>query len=374
MDVKLNEVLIKSHFNNMNISRYSKRSVFIFAFVFLVIIFSHAQDAHFSQFYASPLTLNPALTGTYTGTFRISTIYRDQWRSALDNPLRTFAASGDVKFELGYAKSKNPDIIGVGITFFSDRVTDFDFNTNQILLTAAYHKALDKRTKQYLGIGIQGGILQKSLNYEDLTFQDQFNAIDGFTLPTGEFLPPNNRAYSDLSLGLYYTITPTKKFSYHIGAGYFHANKPNISFYNIPDIIDPTILKTDTLHSKWSIHTGASIQTSDRLSVQPRVNVLVQGPQAELNLGTTFRYKLSKTDGKYLLIGPYLRGVKNYNAFGLESVIGMVGIEMNNFILGVSYDQKLSSLVKDRKSISSLEVSIIYIGEHNNADNFCPQF
>lgn len=76
-----------------------------------------SQDAHFSQFYASPLTLNPAIAGTYNGTFRISTIYRDQWRSALDNPLRTFAISGDVKFDLDYGSKNLPDIVALGITF-----------------------------------------------------------------------------------------------------------------------------------------------------------------------------------------------------------------------------------------------------------------
>ncbi len=333
-----------------------------------------SQDPHFSQFYASPLTLNPAIAGTYTGTFRISTIYRDQWRSSLDNPLKTFSASGDVKFDLNYGNKSLPDIIALGITFFGDRVSTFDFNTNQIVLTGAYHKALDKRTKQYLGIGVQGGIFQRSINYEDLSFQDQYNAIDGYTLGTGEYLPPNNKAFADVSLGLYYSITPSKTFNFHAGLGYFHLTKPNLAFYNTPDIINPNIYRTDILPAKWSIHTGASIKTTDRMSIQPRVNALVQGPNTELNLGTTFRYKLSKTAGRYLLLGPYLRGVKNYDNFGLESLIGMVGLEMNNFILGVSYDQNLKALANERRSLSSLEISIIYIGEHHNDDNFCPQW
>ncbi len=347
---------------------------FIWVFMFVYNYSLLGQDAHFSQFYASPLTLNPAIAGTYTGTFRISTIYRDQWRSALDNPLRTFAASGDVKFDLNYGGKNLPDVIAFGITFFGDRVTTFDYNTNQIMLTAAYHKALDKRTKQYLGIGIQGGILQKSINYEDLTFQDQFNAVDGYTFETGENLPPNNKAFADVSLGLYYSITPSKSFSYHAGMGYFHFNKPNLSFYNTPDIIDPKLVRADTLGAKWSLHTGASIKTADRMYIQPRINALIQGPYSELNLGATFRYKLSKTSGKYLLAGPYIRGVKNYDNFGMESIIAMVGLEMNNFILGLSYDQNVSSLVKDRRSLTSLEISLIYIGEHHNDDNFCPQW
>lgn len=343
-------------------------------FILSINNISTGQDAHFSQFYASPLTLNPAIAGTYSGTFRISTVYRDQWRSALDNPLRTFALSGDMKFDVSATNKTNPDIFAVGITFFGDRVSTFDFNTNQILLTAAYHKSLDKRTKQYIGIGFQGGVFQKSINYENLSFQDQFNSLDQFSLPTAENLPPNNNAFADFSTGLYYSVTPSKRFNFHLGVGYFHLNQPNVSFFNTADNFNNSLIKIDSLRAKWSIHTGASIKTADRLYVQPRVNALLQGPHAELNLGVTFRYKLDKTAGKYLLLGPYLRGVKNKDQFGLESFIGMVGFEMNDFILGFSYDQNLGSLFRDRRSLSSLEISIIYIGEHHNEDSFCPQF
>lgn len=364
----MREISIPTHFLNA----FTRLCIFLILFVASYKL--EGQDAHFSQFYASPLTLNPAIAGTYTGTYRISTIYRDQWRGALDNSLKTFAASGDVKFNLNFGQKSMPDIVGVGITFFGDRVPTFDFNTNQIMLTGAYHKALDRKTKQYIGIGVQGGILQRSINYEDLSFQDQFNSIDGFTLPTGENLPPNNRAFADLGLGLYYSVSPNKNVSFHAGLGYFHLTKPNISYYNIPDIINPSVIKTDTLQAKWSFHTGASFLVTDRLYIQPRFNSLIQKPHTEVNLGATFRYKISKTEGKYLLAGPYIRGVKNYNNFGIESVIAMAGFEMNNFIIGISYDQNLKNLITDRKSLSSFELSIIYIGEHHNDDNFCPQW
>jgi type IX secretion system PorP/SprF family membrane protein len=346
--------------------------IIIFKFSFLVI--SQGQDAHFSQFYAAPLLLNPAIAGTYNGTFRISSIYRDQWRSAIDTPLKTFSASGDVKFELDYSKKNLPDLVAVGITFFGDRVSLFDYNTNQILLTAAYHKALDKRTRQYLGIGFQAGIAQRSINYEDLTFQDQFNAIDGYTFGTSEFLPPNNLAYGDFNMGIYYTITPSKKWNFHVGAGYFHITRPNIAFFNSPDIIDPNVTRENVLNPKWSIHTGISLQTSDFVSVQPRILLLQQNPHTELNLGTNFKFKISKTSGKYFHVGPWLRGVKSKSEFGLESFIAMAGVEFNNFILGFSYDQNLNSLVKDRKNLSSFEFSITYIGEYHNAEDFCPKF
>lgn len=333
-----------------------------------------AQDAHFSQFYASPLTMNPATAGTYKGTFRISTIYRDQWRSALEKPLTTFAVSGDVNFDLKYHKNSAPDKVALGITFFGDRVSLLDYNTNEVVLTGAYHKVLNAKTKQYIGIGVQGGVFQKSVNYEFLTFQDQYNSIDGYTLGTAENLPVNNRAYADISLGLYYTIAPSKSSNFHIGLGYFHANKPNISYYNSPDIINENLIKTDILDPKWSLHAGFSFKSTDRLAIEPRVNALVQGSYNEVNLGTSFKYKIDPQAAKYLLIGPYIRGVKNYDKFALESLIVMAGFEINNFILGFSYDQNIGSLIKDRRSLSSFEFSLIYIGEHHNEDNFCPQF
>lgn len=335
---------------------------------------SIGQDAHFSQFYASPLTMNPATAGTYKGTFRISTIYRDQWRSALENPLKTFAISGDVNFDVKYQKNAAPDKVALGITFFGDRVNLLDYNTNEVVLTAAYHKVLNARSKQYLGVGIQGGVFQKSLNYENLTFHDQYNSLDEYSLGTAENLPVNNRAFADISLGLYYTVSPSKLTTFYAGLGYFHANKPNISYYNSDDIINENLIRRDILNSKLSAHAGISFKTADRLSVEPRVNFLKQGAYSELNLGVSFRYKLDPQAAKYFLIGPYIRGVKDYNKFGVESFIAMVGLELNNFIIGFSYDQNLGSLVRDRKSLSSFEISLIYIGEHSNEDNFCPQW
>ncbi|MEC7159268.1 MAG: type IX secretion system membrane protein PorP/SprF, partial [Bacteroidota bacterium] len=37
---------------------------------------ANSQDIHFSQYYASPLTLNPALTGLHGGDFRAVVNYR----------------------------------------------------------------------------------------------------------------------------------------------------------------------------------------------------------------------------------------------------------------------------------------------------------
>jgi hypothetical protein len=53
-----------------------------------------AQDPGFSQFFASPLTLNPALTGKFNGVVRVAGNYRNQWPS-INNAFITSTISVD---------------------------------------------------------------------------------------------------------------------------------------------------------------------------------------------------------------------------------------------------------------------------------------
>ena len=93
---------------------------------FLVFFFEiQAQDRLFSQFYASPLTLNPALTGAFEGKFRVSSIYRDQWRKALDEPYQTFSSALDLRWRMGKEKSRLKDHASVGVMFFQDKVAGY---------------------------------------------------------------------------------------------------------------------------------------------------------------------------------------------------------------------------------------------------------
>src|SRR6185437_7654822 len=54
----------------------------VFAFVWAAYFIpgpATAQDPAFSQFFASPLSLNPALTGKFNGSVRVAGNYRNQW-------------------------------------------------------------------------------------------------------------------------------------------------------------------------------------------------------------------------------------------------------------------------------------------------------
>lgn len=347
---------------------------FILFIVGLSSVQSEAQDAHFSQFFASPLYINPALAGTFSANYRISAVYRDQWFSGIDSPFETFMLSSDLRFDLNGGIRKNPDVAAVGISFFSDNVSGFDLNTNSIALTGAYHKSLDDRTKHYIGVGFQFGIMQRSVSYENLFFQDQFNTLDGFTLSSGETLPPNNYANIDLSLGINYTRGIGKDGQLFLGAAMYHLNSPNYSYFQDSDNPDPSLIKENNIFPRITFNAIAEFTTSEIWGFSPRVILLSQGPHREYNIGNTFIYKFIKFKNRAIHFGGNLRVVDGVDNLRPEALVVLMALEYNNFILGASYDQGISDIGNSRLNLNSFEISVNYLGRYDNDTGFCTQF
>src|ERR1700733_16253646 len=76
------------------------------------------QGPAFSQFFASPLTLNPALTGKFNGVVRVAGNYRDQW-PAIDNAFITSTASVDMPILRNRLPENNT--LGIGLMGMTDR-------------------------------------------------------------------------------------------------------------------------------------------------------------------------------------------------------------------------------------------------------------
>lgn len=339
-------------------------------FLFFILCTMNAQDKHFTQFYAAPLALNPALTGAFSGSYRIGGIYRDQWRNVLDEPYVTFETALDVRFPVKIDR-RYDDAFAIGLMFFSDKVSGIDFNTNQIALSGAFHKGLDFEKKQYLSAGFQFGIAQRNINYENLTFHDQFNAIDQYEYPTAEVLPENNFAFGDLSVGLNYTFSPKKGVSFFLGGAMHHVFQPQISFYPLDD----EGAEGSKLFAKYSAQLSAQFPLSEQVSLIPRVLYATQGPHTEINAGTNFRVRLNNHNNNAVHIGGWARPVGNAdNSYGLDAVVAMFGLELGGVLIGLSYDVNLTDLATTRRGQGALEFSISYIGSFEDDSILCPKF
>ena len=329
-----------------------------------------AQDRHFSQFYSSPLTLNPALTGAFDGKYRVGALYRDQWRGLLEQPYQNFSFGADLRLNAPFASKSNPDKMGLGLLFYRDIINSLDFSTTQIALSGAYHKSLDLGSTQFLSLGFQLGLSQRNVNYDNLTFQDQWNGVNGYSLPRGERLPENNFGYSDLSTGINYSINPEPKVAFFAGLAYHHFNKPNVSFFKGADI------PKQPLYSRISAQLAAQfpINKEHTLMMSPRILLASQGPHFEVNAGTNFRIEVDKTYGTSLHLGGWVRPVKNIDGFNIDAVVLMAGLEYNRVLLGFSYDLNLPTLQKYKRTANVFEISLIYLGEFENDELLCPTF
>ncbi len=343
------------------------KKILLYALFSMTLLSSlRAQDQQFTQFYASPLMLNPGLTGAFEGRYRVSTIYRDQWRKVLDNPIRTFTVASDLRFKAP-GKRVYDDAIGLGIMFFNDKVSVVDFSTTQIALSLAYHKSLGPDNRQFLSLGIQGGLTQRNVNYESLAFQDEFDGLVGYVLPTGELLPENNFSYPDLNVGLNYSARFGRSGAVFAGVAMHHVTQPEVTFYK-------NGAPGEKLHRRLSAQVSANIPVGkSKTSFLPRVLFAQQGPHMQMNAGANFRTALGKYGTTALHLGGWVRPVRNQDSFGLDAVVAMVGVEISNVLFGLSYDLNPNALSFGQRQ-GAFEISIAYLGEYQNEEILCPKF
>ena len=338
-------------------------------FFFLLGASGYTQDISFSQKFVSSPYLNPALTGIFNGSVRVGVQYRDQWNSPLDAAFKTYAASGDLKYRLKFYNQTSQDLLGIGIQFVNDRVEGIDFNTSMISLSTAFHKSLNNRYQHYLGIGFQVGVIQKNVNYEQLYFGDQYNNIDAYSFPTAEPIPTNNFAIEDFGLGLLYLISPNKNMAFRGGLAYQHISTPNVSFFRYDeDYIRNSILP------KFTFHTSANFSAGPYMDFIPRMIALFQGPFMDLELGGNIKFTTFTRDYLTFHLGLGTHLVKDLDGIGLTTVSPFAGFQLNNILIGVSYDVGVNTLVRSNRNYSTLEFSVSYLGEYDNQPLFCPKF
>src|ERR1017187_2217387 len=121
-----------------------------------------AQDPEFSQFYANPLYLNPAMAGTAAGP-RFSINFRDQWPS-VSGSFVTYAASYDEHFDgLGG---------GIGAQVMRDQAGDGNLTTTSFSGIYSYHLTIKSDVRDYFVIkaGIQADAFEESIDFSKLRF------------------------------------------------------------------------------------------------------------------------------------------------------------------------------------------------------------
>jgi len=310
------------------------------------------QDPQFSQFYAAPLYLNPAFAGS-TNQARVGMNYRNQW-PAIDANFNTISAFADF-----YIEDKNS---GVGVLLNQDREGILGLKSFSLALQYSYNLEITKAIS--FRPGIQVALYNRSINFDRLTFGDQFDPATGQVVnPTSvENLNTGERVFfPDISAGgLFYSKRAW------LGVAAHHINEPNQSL----------IGEQSELPMKLSVHAGLKFffkpgvmgegfySRPRERSVAPALQYRNQGQFDQLDIGAYFTFEP-------IIIGTWYRGVpyKQVNDFANnESIVLLIGFTRKGpketLNIGYSFDYTISKLGPG--SGGAHEVSVVYSWSNRN--------
>ena len=322
-----------------------------FRLILLLVLFFNvvaAQDPSFSQFFASPLTLNPALTGKFNGDLRAAGNYRNQWPDVN----RAYITS-TIAVDLPTLQSFLPadDRLGIGIMAMTDKTANGILTSNYVAFSTAYHKAIDEEGLHQISVGFQGTYANKILDGPRLHFLDGLQ-IDGSWLPSPTE-PVNlvvvSTSYFDMNTGFLYNGSLNGSNEVYFGVSVYHLNQPKESFLGVDNITVPTRL---TLHAGGyfpSESTGQTWYLSALYNRQATASELVFGGALELNA--------SSEDNK--IVNVYFGSWARLNNVS-DALIPYVGMDYGSFNLGLTYDVNISGFKVATQSHGGMEISLIY--------------
>ena len=329
--------------------------------VIIMHLYAHAQDPHFSQFFSSQLTLNPAYTGKFDGTFRVAGNYRNQWPT-INNAFTTATASVD--FDILQNRIPEFDTWGVGIMGMNDQSGDKILTNNFLGVSTAYHKALDENGYHVLTVGFQGTYANKRLDISKANFEDMLRS-DGFTGTTQEDFASNTRNialnYFDVNAGLLYSGSTNGYNNFYLGVSTYHINRPKESFRGGNYILSP----------RTTIHGGGYMPVGRITTLHASFIHQRQAGATETVAGAALAFRLNDDEDNEtnLYAGMWYR-------FG-DAFIPYVGIEFAGLRIGYSYDVNNSALNTASNSRGGNEISLIFVkkpSDPNRRKLGCPRF
>lgn len=305
---------------------------------------SYGQDIHFSQFMETPLLRNPALSGIFTGDLRLGAVYRNQWNT-IAAPYQTATLNAEYKLPIG----RGDDFLTIGGWILYDKAGTAALSATHVMPVINYHKSLSEVRNIYLSAGISGGIVQRRVDRNKMTTDNQWNgsAYDP-NLGMGETFADGNFIYFDGSVGLSLNmqIGQNVNNNFYVGFAYHHFNpSAKVSFYNSPDVIIQPKL----------VFSGGLRMDIDEISFITLVGDLSkQGPHSEYIGGGFYSFRLGDLDysTNVFSIGALMRW--------RSAIIPMVKFDLMPFSFGLSYDMNISKLKTASQYTGGFELSLTY--------------
>ncbi len=299
-----------------------------------------SQDIHFSQFARAPLNLNPSYAGYFEGDYRFTAIHRNQWKS-VTVPYTTFSGSFDMKI---FSQTNGQRFFSTGLVINNDRAGDSRYGISEAGVAFSYIHAFTE--EHLIAIAMQPSYTVLSLNYSQLTFDNQFDGdVFNPAIAPSETFANDQFAFADLAAGInYYTVTGRLRAGG--GIALYHLLRPSYSFYRESNSSMPLRFTSD-LHCR--------IAMTEKFYLMPAVMFSIQEKFRELVAGSHLKFIINEKPGEKinLYAGLFARAG--------DAFIPVVGLDYNEWHLGISYDINTSDLKRASRRRGGYEIALTYL-------------
>jgi len=303
-----------------------------------------AQDIHFSQYYNSPLTTNPALTGIFRGDIRIYGVLRSQWDEA-STSYRTVHLAGDGKL---FNPKNTKGFFSVGGQIFRDQAGQSNLSMTSLAGNGSYTRALDR--ENFVSFGLHIAVAQRHFNTQNLTWNNQVvGDAHNPDLPSGENFDKTSKVFADFGAGINWHGKKLKRRStMDIGAAFYHLGTPRQNFY------DGDAAK---LPMRISLYILPTVQVADKIDLVFNANAQLQDTYTELLGGGALRYYLNTRKTKEVAL--QLGGAFRFNAIG-DALVIAAEVHHHFMRVGFSYDINVSKFREATNRNGGPELTVRY--------------
>ncbi|MBZ0097738.1 MAG: PorP/SprF family type IX secretion system membrane protein, partial [Taibaiella sp.] len=323
-----------------------------------------AQDIHFSQFYENSIMRNPALTGIFSGDYKVGANYRTQW-SNISVPFRTFLVSAETRIVTNRSIG---DYLSFGVAATYDRAGSISFNSLQVYPALNYNKSLEDTRNSYLSVGFAGGYIQRSIDFSRATFSTQYvNGSYSSTNMSGENFNNTTLQNYDVAAGISLNSSagPGNIINYYVGVSAFHLNKPKHTFKDDNVLI--------VLATKYAGNAGFSWRINNQFGLNGHLDYYMQGTYRELIGGAMVSWQtVGETSNNFkLYAGLFVRAK--------DAFIPTLKVDYDIYSLTFSYDVNTSGLQPHTRGAGGSEISLFIKGRYKRSTQYgsnlsCPRF
>lgn len=316
------------------------RKFLLLTFTVLSCTTLFGQDAHLSQYFNHGVLINPALAGSGIQNIRLTGNYRSQWSQLA--PFKTQSVTFDKR------------VNRVGFCFLAQKNSAGKSGFTRLKLGGgiSYRYDFGNDKNHELTVGLQVGMLQKSFNPDNLTFETQYQEDIGFdpNAPSYEVFANTKATRPYLNTGITYSYganNPDLKVKPFAGLAISQFNKPKESF-----------IETDNVNAiKLTATGGAGITVAEKVEVKPMAMYARQDVFSELNYGLVTSFAFDNTNTFHV-------GVFNRNK---DAAIIYAGYQLNKLLIGTSYDVNTSQIKGATKGQGGFEISLVYTPQGKKA-------